>query len=482
MQRRLVVITTALAVLLSACGTRKSTEEIVTAANTGSGGSGSQSNAAGGIAGSGGPVPGGGNAAQNKFGTLDIPCGPGGGEGNTASDQGVTPTEIKVTTISDPGGIKPGLNQGIFDSMEAFYKWCNALGGINGRTLNYTLRDGEILKYKEAVDAACVEDFALVGGMGVLDNLGAQAQVDCGIVNVVGLAVNPEQTLADLTYQSLPNIPTRYNVGPTEWVKKNFPDKVGKSAAIYTSLSVTKMQSERLVEAYTKRGFTFVVRVASNLSEENWGPIVSQMKAEGVTFMTLSSSFEEIVPLAKAMKAQNFAPIVELETNFYNDKFPLAALGSAEGFYVRALTWPVEERSKNPATDQFLNIMDQYKPGGVKEFLGAQAFSSGLLFATAVKRLGANVTRAGLEAEIKKITQWDGGGLQSPANPGGKSSSACFIIMKVQGEGFVREYPLPDKDKAVYDNPTAKGMACPDNGFESITGRDYEAMGAKRSK
>lgn len=485
--------------LTAGCGTRVPADQFATGDGSSSGGgrvpglsggtgsgSGSGAGTGTGIGGNttGTGAPGNVDPSVPTFGNAASPCGEGPADksGYTASDKGVTPTEINIAAISDPGGPKPGLDQGVLDSMEAFGKWCNAQGGINGRKLVVHLRDAKILAYKEAVEASCAEDFAMVGGMGVLDNLGAQTQVDCGIINVPGVAVNPEQTLADLTYQSLPNLPTRYLTSPADWVKATHPDSVSKSAAIYTNLSVTKFQSERLQEGYTKRGFTFVDQQAANLSEENWGPIVSQMKGKGVTFMNLTSSFEELSPLAKEMKAQDFSPVVELETNFYNPKFPQSLQGQAEGFYVRALTWPIEEADQNPATQQYLDIMKEYKPDGVIEFLGIQSFSSALLWATAVKNLGADVTRDGLEAEIKKIHQWNGHGLHVPTDPGGIKQSACFIMMKVVGQGFERAYPKPDADKAVYENSVAKGYACPEEGFVEITGQDYEAMAAKKGK
>ena len=48
---------------------------------------------------------------------------------------------VTITTIADPGGAKPGLNQGVFDSMRAFADWCNGQGGILDDVLVYRLQD-----------------------------------------------------------------------------------------------------------------------------------------------------------------------------------------------------------------------------------------------------------------------------------------------------------------------------------------------------
>jgi hypothetical protein len=75
-----------------------------------------------------------------------------------------------------------------------------------------------------------------------------------------------------------------------------------------------------------------------------------------------------------------------------------------------------------------------------------QAFSSGLLFAQAAAALGSNLTREGLIAQLKMIKQWDGGGLQAPADPGDNKGLDCFLYMQVKGPKFVRYWPKKPTD------------------------------------
>ena len=103
------------------------------------------------------------------FGDLAGVCGPneGGGELSTAGPeetQGVTADTITLGTVSDPGFEgRPGLNQEIFDTGEAFVEWCNAAGGINGRQLELNLHDAAITEYQPVMAEACEADFAIVG-------------------------------------------------------------------------------------------------------------------------------------------------------------------------------------------------------------------------------------------------------------------------------------------------------------------------------
>ena len=234
------------AVLLAACGSRNPD-----AAQSAQGSNNGAQPTTSGTAAPGG----GGGGGEDDFGTLPNPCGENeSGETLTATGTGVTEDEIVLTTIADPGGAKPGLNQGMLDSMVAFADWCNTFGGINGRKVSVIERDGKIFEYQQRVTEACADSFALVGGLGVTDSLGAQTAIDCGLVNVPGAAVSAEQTDADRTYQPLPNPIQEYQAGSGQWIAKTFPEAPPKAAAIYQQVPAIKYQTDRQIEAYTTLG------------------------------------------------------------------------------------------------------------------------------------------------------------------------------------------------------------------------------------
>ena len=449
------------ALLATGCGTRLSNEEIEAAAD----GMGRPGGAVPGGRG-GAPVPSEGGPVT--FGDLPSPCGPGDASG--ATEVGVTDDEITIVTIADPGGVRPGLNQGVFDTMKAFGEWCNAQGGINGRRLNVVLRDAQLTDYQAQVAYACEHALALVGGIGVLDQTGVQDQLDCGLPNIPAAAVSPEQTSAGLTVQPLPNPVDRFLVGPGRWIAGQHPEAPGRAAALRTKLSILEIQSDRYIEGYEQIGYDFVFVDSANVSETNWSPLVLAMKNEGVTYLTLTSSYEEIIPLQKEMALQGFDPVVELEANFYNAKYPQQAGDTAEGTYVRLTVWPFEEADRNPAMAEYLRVLREVVPEAEPELLGVQAWSAALLWATAVKNLGSEVTRERLMEELTRITDWTGGGLHGPGNPAANEPGGCFIVMQVADGAFVRRYPLPDEDAEVYR--AGNGFACPHDSMVELTG-DY---------
>ncbi len=441
---RIVGALVALAVLTS-CGSRVdppadlSVGQTATSTETGGGGEG-------------------GGGDQVMFGTLASPCGPGEPSGGSL-DVGVSDEKIVIGTIADPGGPVPGLNQGIHDSVVAFGDWCNAQGGINGRELEVLELDAKLFEYKQRVLESCDTAFALVGGLGVFDDTGAQDQVDCGLPNVPASGLSAAQAEADLTWYALPNPIYEYQVGMGIWSKENDPEAVEHAAAIYTDSAPTKRQKDRLVEAYTSIGFDFVEEVPVGIGETNWDPKVIAMKDAGVQWLTYTGTYEDMVGLQKAAADQDFDPVVELEANFYNRSYPEQAGSAADGSFIRLTQWPFEEAADNPAQAAYLEALEAAVPGAEPELLGVQAWSAALLFATAVDALGDDVTREGLAAELATVTEWDGGGLHGVTNPAENTPSSCFIVMRVADGGFVRHYPLPDEDAEVYE--AGNGFACP---------------------
>lgn len=460
MTKKLVGVLAAGVLVLGACGSRVEDD-----------GSGS------------GAMGGGGGAPQETaapsaseagmIGTLEVPCS----DGDTSSypdesDLGVTKDKIVIGTISDPGGIRPGLNQGLFDTMVAFADWCNGLGGINGREVEVKLLDAKLVEYKERVLEACDSTFALVGGLGVFDDLGAQDQVDCGLPNIPAAVVSVQASGADLTWQPMPNPPGSFMTGSAQWIKDQYPDVITKAASVRGNVQTILTQSERQMAAYEQLGYEYVSIQTANIAETNWAPFVLNLKNDGSEYVNPTSTYEEVLPMLKVMNEQGWAPtVMEYETNFYDSRFPAGAkeqgIDMGNG-YVKLTTWPFEEADERPAMAEYLRILDASSSDydTDPQQLGVQAFSAALLWATAVDKLGADVTREGLATELDKIKDWTGGGLHGAGDPGENKPSNCFVMLKVSQDGFERVYPLPDEDAEVYE--AGDGQACPEDGRVDI--------------
>ena len=83
----------------------------------------------------------------------------------------------------------------------------------------------------------------------------------------------------------------------------------------------------------------------------------------------------------------------------------------AQPFLVQTNTQPFE--LPNAAIKEYIDLLHKTAPKVPVTSLGVQGMSAALLFATAAKELGSNLTRTGLLDELHKVHAWVGGGLHA---------------------------------------------------------------------
>jgi ABC-type branched-subunit amino acid transport system substrate-binding protein len=394
--------------------------------------------------------------AEGDFGDLEAVCGPneGGGEvptGDPAEVQGITADSISVGTVADPGFEgRPGLNQEIFDAATAFVEWCNAAGGINGKQLDLTLRDAAVSEYQPVLQAACREDFAIVGSGAVQDNFWPDVGAACGLIDVAAFSVTPEKAgtagrdpIEARSVQVVPNSSDRFGVGSFLVLAEEFPEAAARAGIIYGDLETTIVVKDRMVAALEPLGFEFVHEAGYNiLGEANWAPFAGALQEDGVEWLMMVGEGENLSLLLQAMDEIGYRPeVISMEANFYDQVWVDAAGPSADGVFVRTGLTPFEEADQNPATQQYLDLVNAID--GKVASLGAQAMSSWLLFAQSVKAcdLEGDLTRSCVLEQAASVHEWTGGGLHAPSDPGSNETGPCGVILRIEDQAFTRYAP-----------------------------------------
>ena len=90
----------------------------------------------------------------------------------------------------------------------------------------------------------------------------------------------------------------------------------------------------------------------------------------------------------------------------------------------------------NKATQDYLDLMEQYNPDGKVALLGVQGISSWLLFATAAAACGSELTADCLLEHAGAVKDWTGGGLHARQTPGNTVPSPCFLILGLDDDGL----------------------------------------------
>lgn len=381
-------------------------------------------------------------AASGKFGDLASPCGKGNAKGATA--QGVTDTSITIGFGDDAGfSASPGLNHQQSDAMRAFVKWCNAQGGINGRTIDGKYYDAKLTEVNNVMTQACKEAFMLVGEGFAFDSGQEQIRLGCNLAAVPVWAVSPAFANGKDAIQPVPN-PVDYTpVQIAAAIAKAFPDKIKKTAVMYANYAATIDTKDKMLVSYPKFGFQILPcpQEYNIQGEPDWKPFAQKLKDCGAEVVYFTGSpypnFENFLEAANQL---DYKPIYVTDANFYDQQFSSWNKdGLGDNTYVREAFYPLEEADKVPAVKQFLDIV-QGNGGDVNQ-LGEQAASAFLLWATAAKECGSQLTRACVLDKIRGITDWTAGGLHAPTNPASNLPPKCGVTLKLSGTKWVRFAP-----------------------------------------
>jgi ABC-type branched-subunit amino acid transport system substrate-binding protein len=227
-------------------------------------------------------------------------------------------------------------------------------------------------------------------------------------------------------------------------VQKMFPDETKNAGILWGDYAVIKDRKDQITEAFTASGWEFKsdCSLSYNIAgESDWKPFVQKLKDCGAqTVYFVGSPYPHFENVLDAAKQIGYDPIWYVDPNFYDESFrKWNKDGLADKVYMRQAYLPFEEADHSEATQQYLDIVKAN--GGDPNQLGAQAASAFLLWATATKACGSDVTRACVEQQLSNIHDWTGGGLHGSADPGNNEPSECGMLLGMKGTSYVRVSP-----------------------------------------
>jgi hypothetical protein len=394
----------------------------------------------------------------------------GGGTANqplTATDVGITPTEIRIGVIADTGSsLAPGLFQGSVDGVQAWARYMNEKeGGLAGRKIVVDTYDSGLdpNKARNAIIEACAKDFAIVG-TSALFVFNADDLINCRDAKgaATGLPDFPVVT-TEIAHQCSPvshgiNPPVldcatkdqkpqtyRGSLGATRYYLKKF----GKNAlhGLFVYPSDLKSAKNSQVPAFTaqqqagiKQDATF--DISARAPQSAYTPLVQAIRDNQSTYARHGGNDAGTIALMKEAKLQgvNTVKVWDCSLQCY-DKDILAA-PETEGLYVWTLFLPFNETKSNKMLANYIKYMGADKADG----FGAQAWASGILLRDVVNKIvgsgGKNaVTRAEVLKTVETITEFDADGMLGTTNPGQRIPTPCYVLSQVKGGKFVRVFP-----------------------------------------
>lgn len=463
----------ALSLVLAACGSQLSPED-VRAASAGTGGGLDQGMAAGGEAlgteaggdtGAGGTTAGtttGGGAASGGSGGSGASAGSSGGgsapqagganaaTGTTKAGDcngfknqvGITDKSIVIANAADVSGPVPGLFESAQQAVQAYAAYFNATSDICGRKL-------EVLKLDSRTDAgadqqayakACESAFAAVGSMSAFDSGGAATADKCGIPDLRSANVSAERQKCDNCFGVQSANPNTFQNAVPDHILKNYPAAAKSAAYVWINAGVGPLNANNQANAMERRGMKFVYRQGIDVSEFNYGPYVQQMKEKGVKYVQFLGAYQQAVRLAQAMQQQGFKPdAFVLDPTGYDPRYVESGGAAVEGTKIFINIAMFEEANSNKEMALYQAWLQQVKPGATPTFFGLFSWSAARLFVEQSLALGGRLSRESLVQAVRKVDGWTSNGLHSPQHVGSKETGDCWRWIVLKGGKWVPE-------------------------------------------
>jgi len=353
-----------------------------------------------------------------KLADYEIPCGISA-EPVEAESIGVAETTISIATGSDEGAEFVGQSGArLTDAVIAMAEFCNASGGLAGRTLAVSADDAVLTEVEAIAQRQCGQVLAVIGA-GYLDQtVGDPVWDACGMPRFAGW---PESVM-------IPGDPELVFAAVTAGIDEPTAVVVGSDTEF------GQQRSALMSDALTEAGIE-VTAVRTYLTDEatNWGSVANAVSADDVVYLT-GSCRGAVVPLLEAGVSAGVTVVAGPSA------YDLACLVEAQqaGVDLSALRvelpfLPFEDLEDAPITAALAEVLRSYAlPVTGDTLLASAAFwdfaqVSAQCAAEELNRACLVDTQGELEAEL---------GLVNDAVERG-----CRVLLRVGEGGFARVAP-----------------------------------------
>jgi ABC-type branched-subunit amino acid transport system substrate-binding protein len=230
-----------------------------------------------------------------------------------------------------------------------------------------------------------------------------------------------------------------------------------KAGFLVGDLASVVVSEKRFKEAAQLSGLNVVYESTYPITgPANAETYVQQAKAAGVQLLMIVGTPDHVVAFEKGMQTLNWYPDAIVEAANIYDQILIKDGGSAlKNTWVYSNFVPYEANpTQYPAVQQFTSLMAKYNPKGKIANLSLNTWNSWLLFATAAKACGSNLTRACLLQNGGSQTAWTGGGLLGGpvnTNPASAQVPDCYLTVKAEASGFSIDPTFLPPNTGIFD-------------------------------
>ena len=229
---------------------------------------------------------------------------------------GVTSSSVTVANVST---LTAGLFKGGAVGTEAYAAYVNSQGGVNGRKLVVQSADDAFQGAinKQLTTAALGQAFALVGGVSLEDSFGGTVLEANPQFPNVSESLDPKTEALPNTFSAIP-AGKGWPLGPLDYFKATYPDKIEHTATIIADLPSTETAWSQEKATMEHLGYQVLYDPALPPTQTDFTQQVVAMKNAGVQILFLEQEPENYASsIFKDLTQQNFHPTVVLGAPAY---------------------------------------------------------------------------------------------------------------------------------------------------------------------
>jgi len=383
-------------------------------------------------------------ACGNSEGGGDDPADTPAAEGSTV---GITDTSIKIGTHMPLTGVaSPGYSE-IPTGQKAYFDYVNAAGGVNGREIEYVVRDDTYnpATTTQVTNQLVLQDeiFAMLGGLGtpthsaVVDFLNEEEVPDLFISSGALTWNNPEEYPFSFGWQ--PNYEVEGKI-MGKYIAEKFPDaKVGLFLQGDDFGRDGALGAKQFVEDQV------VAEVTYTPGNTDVGPQIAELKAAGADLIMgfnvpSYTALSQLTALRLSYDPQWFYSGVGSDITLVGSLLNRFSKGAVKdgGLLSGAITTkylPAVEEPDNPWTQLFTKVWEEHGDGGPMSNFRLYGMAQAYTLVSALQAAGEDLTREGIVAAIEETGSEFEGPWLAPMEYSAESHRGISGVSVVQIEG-----------------------------------------------
>lgn len=367
-------------------------------------------------------------------------------------EPGLTAESMRIAVISDsPAGLGTDeVGEEVWQAIEAWAAAVNAAGGLSNRVVVVERIDASVFRHAEAIDLVCNGDFfAVVGSWAVNDDEGLDqlASPGCSLPDFPARASKPDRLASDITFVSNAVNGDVRSAGAARYFAEAQPEAVARAGTLILELPATAIEGQRMIEAATAQGYTFVHRpvVPIDIDLADAAEAVVDADVRALVWSESGARLLEFLDAVAEVDPEYEFDLIDCQSACYDPVWVDAAGARGVGVSVSLPVLPTDEADVAPELARYLFFVTRtHGEDALISPAGLQAWSAALLFEEAVNRaIGldtpdydpAALTRGRVVDAARTITEWDALGLQGSANPAEGIPSPCVVVLTLTRAG-----------------------------------------------